>query len=219
MFFDDLLTNFEANDTGVRTGGGAPCYLSRLAHGRAQFTNSEVGMYTDPVLYPQNTNPYQIMDGKRALVADKLPGPMSLMQGGLTKVATYSSPIISTEKMPLFGYGRFSYRFALPNPTLGEWPAGWQLVLPHQRWPDCEQDTVELSFTHADPNKIFPYQTNWWNGNPGSRKQGQFANVFELLPGFRHQDFHDYWMEWTPTITRWGIDDILTFDPNPVLPE
>jgi len=211
-FSSDLVNGFEANDRG-RNSNGAPCFRSSLAHGRMQ-NNGEVGLYTDPVLYPQ-THPYQMINGQRALVAEKLPEPVPYMVGSQPKIATYASPIVSTETMPRFGYGRFSYKFALPSPTIGMWPAGWQLALPHWRWPDPEHDTVEISFTQADPKQVMPYQTHWW-GRPGrGAKQGQFVDVHELFSNFKYSDQHEYWCDWTPEVIRWGIDHILTFSaPN-----
>jgi beta-glucanase (GH16 family) len=177
--------------------------------------NGEVAIYTDPILYPQ-TNPYRIIDGKRALVAEKLPEPVSYTINNKVKRPTHSAPIVTTERMPRFGYGRFSYKFALPEPTVGMWPAGWQLALPHWRWPDPEHDTVEISFKTEDESKVLPYQTHWW-GRPGKRgmKQGQFVDVHSLFPNFTYADQHEYWCDWTPEVMRWGIDDVLTFSaPN-----
>lgn len=205
-FKDDLLaTNFLANDSGKRADG-TPCYVSRLPHGRFQ-NNGEVGIYTDPVLYPQ-TKPYQIApNGKRALVAEKLDPAVTLSTSGGLKTFSHSTPIVSTETMPLFGYGRFCYKFALPNPTTGMWPAGWQLVLPHSRWPDLEHDTVEISFT-GNPATTLPYQTHHWNaGNKADRHQGTHIAVLDLLPGFKHADPHEYWCDWTADQIRFGIDD------------
>ena len=212
-FFSDLVNGFACTATGL-DGSGKPCFKNALAHGRAQFSSGEVGLYSDPEQH--HTAPLQELGGKRLLVPEKLPSPVTLVQGTQSKTCTHSTPIVSTETNALLGYGRFEYRFALLDPQPGMWPAGWSLVLPPWRWPECEQDTVEISFNKPDLAQVLPYQTNWWRGPGGNgQDEGEFVNVFELLPGFAYRDPHSYWSEWTPERISWGIDEVLTFSaPN-----
>jgi hypothetical protein len=212
-FHSDLVTNFACTATGF-DGNGRPCFTNSLASGRAQFANGEVGLYSDPGLH--GTAPLQMLDGRRLLVPERLPSPIVLSQGGRTKRCTYSTPLVSTERNGRFGYGRFAYRFALLNMQQGCWPAGWQLCLPHYRWPNCEQDTVEISFNRPDFESVLPYQTNWWGAaGTGGSKEGQFVDIERLLPNFRYDEPHTYWSDWTPEYMAFGIDETLTFSvPN-----
>lgn len=230
--YDDLLTNFESTSTGFRADGVTPCYRTGHAHNPdptqaaiGQFNNSEVGANLRPDMWAgQQCTPYQVIDGKRALVAEKLLTPITASQGGITKTFTWSSPFISTQMMPLRGYGRFEAKIAFPNPTKGMWPSWWNLVLPHQRWPDAEQDVVEINFNATAAQiaacSVLPYQTNWWDkGGGSSSMQGQFANVCELQPSWSHGNFNTYWMDYTPELMRWGVNDFLTLSTPCMFPQ
>ncbi|SFT30593.1 family 16 glycosylhydrolase [Methylobacterium sp. yr668] len=212
-FYSDLVKEFDCTATGFDRDG-RPCFTNSLPSGRAQFTNLEVGLYSDPGLH--GTAPLQMLNGRRLLVPERLPRPTVVAQGGHTKLCTHSTPLVSTEHNGRLGYGRFAYRFALLNMQQGCWPAGWQLCLPHYRWPNCEQDTVEISFNQPDPASVLPYQTNWWGAaGTGGSKEGQFVDIERLLPNFRYDEPHTYWSEWTPEYMAFGIDEILTFSvPN-----
>ncbi|WP_173009477.1 family 16 glycosylhydrolase [Methylobacterium sp. P1-11] len=212
-FHSDLVTDFVCTATGLDRDG-RPCFTNSLPSGRAQFTNAEVGLYSDPRLH--GTAPLQMLDGRRLLVPERLPHPIVLTQGGHSKRCTHSTPLVSTEHNGRLGYGRFAYRFALLSMQQGCWPAGWQLCLPHYRWPNCEQDTVEISFNQPDPVSVLPYQTNWWGAaGTGGSKEGQFVDIERLLPNFRYDEPHTYWSEWTPERMAFGIDETLTFSvPN-----
>ncbi|MGU3330495.1 family 16 glycosylhydrolase [Methylobacterium mesophilicum] len=212
-FHSDLVTDFICTATGFDRDG-RPCFTNSLPSGRAQMTNLEVGLYSDPGLH--GTAPLQMLDGRRLLVPERLPRSILVTQGGHTKRCTHSTPLVSTEHNGRLGYGRFAYRFALLNMQQGCWPAGWQLCLPHYRWPNCEQDTVEISFNRSDSESVRPYQTNWWGAaGTGGSKEGQFVDTERLLPNFRYDEFHTYWSEWTPEFMAFGIDETLTFSvPN-----
>ncbi len=213
-FYSNLVTGAEITATGF-DAAGKPCFKNSLAGGtgRAQFTNAEVGLYSDPAT--DKTNPFQTYAGQRLLCPEKLPAPIVATSGPYTKTCTYSSPTITTETCALLAYGRFEFRFALRHPQPGMWPAGWMICLPASRWPACEIDAVEINCNGADPEEAWPFTTNHWPGAAGAAQEGQFANVFDLLPDFSYADMHSYWAEWTPERIVWGIDNTLVFSaPN-----
>lgn len=199
-FRSDLLKDFQASDSGY-DAAGRPIWKTQLGHGRTQ-DNGELGIATDPMLHA-GVRPFQIIDGRRALVAEVLPSPIRYKG----KDWRYSSPVLTTETFFRMGYGWSEARLSL-DPKPGLWPAFWAKPSPHWIWPP-ELDHLEVAFKGARPAEVSPFFTQWWRRGGKPAMRGVNVNVHALFPDWRWQDFHTYAVHWTPEVTEWIIDGVL----------
>jgi len=117
----------------------------------------------------------------------------------------YTSGSISTQNSRNWQYGRFEARMKLPV-SKSMWPAFWLMpqswATGHSTWPASgEIDIMEGKGSNP----------SWTSGaihfqNTDNNWQYRF-NVFELMNGNFHDDWHVFAYEWTATEHRWYLDD------------
>lgn len=160
VFESNFIHGFLVSDTGL-LADGTPCWQSKPAHGRTQDGNSELGLYVDPALYP-GTDPFPIVDGKRALRSEKLATPISY-DGRLWN---YTASMITSRKLRTASPGdRIECRLAMP--VLGQrgaWPAFW-LLSTTGYWPTDFKEIDMLEWPiNAGHNGWTFYTTQHWAG-------------------------------------------------------
>ncbi|MBR0697922.1 family 16 glycosylhydrolase [Bradyrhizobium lablabi] len=179
IFSDRLLGRDFASDDGF-TAGGAPCWQSRLATGRRQEGNRELGYYADPSLNPETTvwgiDP---ATGCRFIQAEHHPDGLSDGQGGQLAPGwrketpfRFSSAMVTSRtlfnRITLDSYVEFNVRLMK---VPGSWPALWLLPL-KPGWPP-EIDVLEAYIT-ASPRyrDDVIFSSIHWEGEKGPDARG-----------------------------------------------
>jgi hypothetical protein len=115
-------------------------------------------------------------------------------------------------------YGRIEIRAKLPTGR-GVWPALWFLELPAEpkdSWQRCgEIDMME--YVGYFPDAIHANLHNW--DENAENKRHSFGNY--ITKEKPYEDFHIYWMEWTPDLVEIYYDAkrIVSYCPDPEKPE
>lgn len=129
---------------------------------------------------------------------------------------SYTSARIKTEDKLTFTYGTIEARISMPDLADGLWPAFWTLGNNFSTvgWPDCgELDIVEMGSAAARADGVTNRRvgsTAHWEYNNGYAGYGLTHDAPSDLNG----GFHDFRMEWTPTLITTYIDgeQIWAFD-------
>jgi beta-glucanase (GH16 family) len=153
VYETDFVNGFEYSDTGL-DAAGEPCWSSRLAHGRTQPNNQELGLYADPVILP-GTNPFPIIDGKRRLRSERL---TNTWQG---QTYQYTAALLRSNRMtPILPGYKVEARIAMPLTGMrGAWPAIW--FLPRDgSWPP-EIDVMEWAIGSGSSPWVFNTTQHW----------------------------------------------------------
>ncbi|TCL64120.1 family 16 glycosylhydrolase [Rhizobium sp. BK251] len=158
-FSETFGTGFAATDGGLKADGITPCWGTRLAHGRTQATNKEVGYYADAVINP-GTTPFLTVDGKFNLqseffqdgVKDATGTPIPCgwdVVGGQVQPFRFSASLISTQRnFNTINVGSYvEAKLTMPR-VQGCWPAFW-FVATDLSWPSIEFDMFEGFFSKA----------------------------------------------------------------------
>jgi hypothetical protein len=202
-FETNFIDGFEVTDTGKNVEG-LPCWQSRLAHGRTQPANAELGLYSDPVLFPE-TNPFPLVDGKRVLRSEKLATPIT-WDG---KPWNYTASVITSRALPQAQVRpgmRVEARFAMPVlGKRGAWPAFWMLPT-SGAWPP-EIDMMEWPINSAHNAWIY-WSTQHWT--PGHSSRGYPLDIRLLGATTDLTNFHTYGVEIDDEKIRFEFDGAKT---------
>ncbi len=207
LVFEPVLGGaFRASDTGFDSSG-APAWRTRLPHGRTQPANKEPGYYSDAQLHPC-ANPIQLIDGKRALVAEH----RSVIDAASGGRFDYTASVITSETTFTLQYGFVEERLKLPDVS-GAWAAFW-LLPADKSWPP-EIDIMEAMGSHSAPREATSYTysvAQHWLEGKAHKSNVQWINLNEK--GIRphpdiYSEFHTYGLEWTPATLRSFFDGAL----------
>ena len=179
VFSDRLLERDFACDSGF-SPSGAPCWQSRLATGRRQDGNKELGYYADPVLNPETTvwgiDP---ATGCRFIQAEHHEDGLSDGQGGKLMPGwrketpfRFSSAMVTSRtlfnRITFNSYVEFNVRLTrIP----GSWPGLWLLPV-EPGWPP-EIDVME-AYIIASPRyrDDVIFSSIHWKGEKGPDARG-----------------------------------------------
>jgi hypothetical protein len=179
IFSDRLLDRDFASDEGF-TAGGVPCWQSRLASGRRQDGNKELGYYADPSLNPE-TMVWGIdaATGCRFIQAEYHQDGLSDGQGGKLVPGwqketpfKFSAAMVTSRtlfnRIALDSYVEFNVRLTkIP----GSWPALWLLPV-SPGWPP-EIDVLEAYIiTSPRYRDDVIFSSIHWQGEKGPDARG-----------------------------------------------
>jgi len=120
----------------------------------------------------------------------------------------FSSSRLTTHGRLAFKYGTLLARVKVPNLQNGLWPAFWLLGnnIGQVAWPACgEIDILEMGTHDAIVAGVVNRRVNaaaHWDFNGSYALYGLFSD----RPADLHNDYHLYWVTWTPTEIRAFID-------------
>ena len=190
VFSDDLLDRNFASDGGFKADG-APCWQSRLATGRRQDGNKELGYYADPSLNPETTvwgiDP---ASGCRFIQAEYHEEGLSDSNGGKLSPGwrketpfKFSAAMVTSRtlfnRITLNSYVEFSVRLAnIP----GSWPGLWLLPI-KPGWPP-EIDVLE-TYVAAPPHdrKDVIFSSIHWMSDTGHKARGAAVPLSQFEQG------------------------------------
>jgi hypothetical protein len=204
VFESNFIDGFEFSDTGLKADG-TPCWQSRPAHGRTQDGNKELGLYVDPVLYP-GTNPFPIVDGKRALRSEKLAAPITYD----SRQWNYTASMITSRKLRTIAPGgRLEARFAMPVlGKRGAWPAFWLMPVSGAWPPEIDMLEWPINATH---NAWTYFTTQHWASSTGSHQMRSYPlDIRQIGATEDLTGFHTYGVEITDEELRFDIDGVKT---------
>jgi hypothetical protein len=193
---------FKASDQ-----GGANTFLTRFNFGRDQAGNGELGLYTDPVLYP-GTNPYEIRNGVLVMRAEKFAAPKSYNG----KMFNYGACVLEANWLSqLYGYYECE---AQTSSARGTWGAFW--LLPSDgTWPP-EIDIYEQPRNGEVLNWCTTANNHYNDAN--GQHQMVLSGTLNLrnMPGFPKDidlttGFHTYACDWRADWTVWYVDGVEVF--------
>lgn len=194
----DFLTDFKVTDSGFDENN-LPVWRSRFHFGRDQAGNKELGLYSDSTVFPSVSDPFPVVNGKRAVVGQKFDTPITYNN----KVFNYGAALLSSQRFLTVRAGnRIEVNAALPvNGKYGMWPAIW-LLPTSLGWPP-EIDMMERP-VFAGENSYWFYTTEHWPVTGGTAKKGFRIDTRALAATTDTSDFHTYGL---------NLDaDRLTFD-------
>lgn len=169
----------------VRDKNGPGEWRSGFAWGRVQASNGELAPYADARLHP-GTDPHPIVDGRRALQAERRP----VTDKG--KLYPWSTAMLSSRGMrPGWRYGYFELRVRVPQAP-GTTPAFWMLPDDDYAWPP-EIDIFEIFQTRAAGAKP-PFTSTIHFKEPDGRKRQEGVH----LPFPDPFGWHVIGFDWTP---------------------
>jgi Glycosyl hydrolases family 16 len=188
VFSDNLLASDFASDSGFRSDG-KPCWQSRLANGRQQDGNKELGYYADPALNPEaavwGVDP---STGRRFIQAEYLEGGLSDRNGGKLSPGwqkdipfSYSAAIVTSRtlfnRITLGSYVEFEVKLAR---VAGSWPALW-LLPANDAWPP-EIDVLEVFINSPGHAANVVTSSIHWRGAGGHRSYGAEVPLTQFEP-------------------------------------
>jgi beta-glucanase (GH16 family) len=199
--FELNLADFHATDTGRIDG--KPCWRTRFHHGRTQTGNSEIGLYTDPVLHP-GTRSFEVRDGALRLRVEKLARPILFEPEG--REYAYGTSVLTSQALfnQLYGYYEWDARL---SDARGTWSGLW-LVPADGSWPP-EIDVMEAprngEFGKSDSNAASHWVAGGVHLSVASKLQADriLGRPINLV-----DDFHRHSVDWRPDYTTWFIDDV-----------
>lgn len=199
----NFIDGFKATDTGLDENG-VPCWQSRPAHGRTQDGNKELGLYTDPTLYP-STDPFPIVDGKRVLRSEKLATPLTYSN----RSWNYTASMITSKTFKSIGPGsRVECRLAMPVlGKRGAWPAFW-LMPTNGNWPP-EIDMLEWPI-NSGHNAWTYYTTQHWTASGSHLMKSYPIDLRQIGITTDLTGFHTYGVYITEEEIRFDIDGKIT---------
>jgi hypothetical protein len=212
---EDFLGDFQATDVGLKSDGVTAGWRDRLTHGREQTGNNEDGYYA-PSTGTAATPLVMMPSGKRALKAEYIPNYITTS----FKTYNYTSAVIIGHRNTAT-YVKpgdiVKFRVKITNPTVHTWPAVW-LLPTNQQWPP-EIDLMEAFYTNttgfASPSSTHAYRaTSHWfnNGSYGTARQ-----IEDILPGFAHNDWHEWSCYLGPNYTEYFVDGLpFVMVPNKI---
>ena len=121
----------------------------------------------------------------------------------------YTSGRLLTQDKWDWAYGRIEARIKVPAGT-GLWPAFWMLGsdINEVGWPQSGEIDI-MEFVGREPNEIFG--TIHGPGYSGAQSIG---NDFDFgVPV--SDEYHTFWVEWTPELIRWYVDGIFYHRATP----
>ena len=195
---------FKATDSGF--SDGKPCWRTRFGYARVQLANHELGIYTDPVLFP-GTRPFEVRDQVLALRTEKLSSDIRDPASGQS--FGFGSSVLTTQTLFNQAYGYFEWDARL-NAAPGTWGGLW-LLPADGGWPP-EIDVMEsprngrYGRSHTNVAAHWRQQGRHWSISarlPVDRLLGQKADLVG--------DFHKHAVEWRPDFTTWFVDDVEIF--------
>ncbi len=171
--------------------------------------NTLIGDGCDIDLCGWGNNERQYYQAENAVVSDgtlKIIAKLENVGGG-----AYTSARITTKDKQDFRYGRMEARIKVP-PGRGTWPAFWMLPTDevYGGWPQSGEIDI-MEYVGRDPAEAFG-TIHYGDPKPNNAFQGE---VFELLEGEFHEDFHVFAIEWKADEIRWFIDDMLYSTKRP----
>lgn len=195
----NFIDGFEATDSGLLPDG-TPCWQSRPAHGRTQDGNKELGLYSDPAIFPM-TNPFPVVDGKRVLRSELLSSPLTYD----SRQWNHTASMITTRKLRTVAVGdRVEARFAMPVlGKRGAWPAFW-LMPTNGNWPP-EIDMMEWPI-NSGHNAWTYYTTQHWSVGGSHLMRSYPLDVRALGITTDLTQFHTYGVEIREKDIRFDID-------------
>lgn len=205
------IANFDANEAGV-DASGKRVYRSRLAHGRTQTRNGELGLYTDPKLFP-GTRPFEVRNDVLILRGEKFPAPIRYprsIDGGDDKYYTYGSSVVTTQGLHEQRYGYFEWEVIQPW-ARGAWSAGW-LLPADGSWPP-EIDVWDIPRNGAYLKHDINLGHNWVTCSANPQTISSRINLQRSLgkPVNLVDEFHSYGLDWRSDFTTWYVDDVEIF--------
>lgn len=134
-----------------------------------------------------------------------------IVQGGVLKINAikelysgydYTSARILTKDKFVFKYGKVEISAKLPA-GVGTWPALWMLGSDFETaiWPACGEIDI-MEHKGSELNKI--YGTFHYPGHSGGNASGYTRTISNATTAF-----HKYQLEWTSSIIKISVDDIL----------
>lgn len=159
-----------------------------LGTGSSGWGNNEAQSYTD------SPNNIIIEDGILKITAR-------------TENGGYSSARIKTEGLFGFTYGRVEVRAKLPTGG-GTWPAIWMLGQNYKTNPWPESGEIDI-MEHVGNSQNTVFSSLHMPGNFGGN-----AITKSIVESTVSSEFHNYSVEWSPTLIKFMIDDKVyhTFD-------
>ena len=227
LLFATDMSDFAASDTGL-DAEEKPIWTSRLAHGREQPTNHELGYYVDPALHPA-TKPWgHGANGRFFLQAERHEGGVRDWQGNIITDSQgdpyrYSASLVTTKRLfNRIAAGCFVEAKLQLDPVFGSWPAFW-LLPDDERSETLEIDVLEGFFRRSEldkPNLEMIGTTVHWNGGAaGHQMYSQSASIIEdLIPGFDPFAAHVWGLHRAETALTFYVDDLPFFQLPNVVP-
>lgn len=204
LAFELDLANFKATDSGLMDG--KPCWRTRFSHGRTQLGNHEVGLYTDPALFP-GTRPFEVRDNLLALRTEKLAHDIRDPVSG--QVFAYGASALTTQTLFSQAYGYFEWDARL-NSAQGTWSGLW-LLPAGGGWPP-EIDVVETprngryGRAHTNVAAHWIQDRQHWSVSARLPVDRILGHSLDLV-----SDFHRHAVDWRPDFTTWYVDDVEIF--------
>jgi hypothetical protein len=204
LAFELDLARFKATDSGF--SDGKPCWRTRFSDTRVQLANHELGIYTDPVVFP-GTKPFEVRDHLLALRTEKLGSEIRDPASGQS--FAFGSSLLTTQTLFSQVYGYFEWDMRL-NTAPGTWSGLW-LLPADGGWPP-EIDVMEAPRNGRYGRGHTNVAAHW-------RQDGRHWSISARLPVDRLLgqktdlvgDFHKHAVEWRPDFTTWFIDDVEIF--------
>lgn len=118
----------------------------------------------------------------------------------------YTSARLTTKGKGDWLYGKIEVMAKVPG-GLGLWPAIWMLPTKstYGGWPNSGEIDIMEHVGYEPDSAYFTVHTQAYNHSIGTHKSGALAK-----PGLEEQ-FHLYWIEWTPEKIDFYMDDTLAF--------
>lgn len=211
LAFSEDFANFQATDSGFLADGVTPCWRTRLAHGRTQPGNQELGYYADAALNPGTTPFFKDANGRLVLQSEYFPNGVLDQSGApipcpwdIPNPFFYSSTIITTQRnFPTVRKGDYVEARMTMCLQEGSWPAFW-LIASDLSWPSIELDMFEGFFSNAGSLGQVGTTVHWKNASGGH-------SMFALrLPqtGIDITQPHTWGMYWGDKEVTFYCDDV-----------
>lgn len=156
LIFKEDFTNFQASDSGYLADGVTPCWRTRLAHGRTQPGNQEMGYYADATQNPGTTPYFKDAQGRLVIQSEYFPNGVLDSNGNpipcpwdIPNPFRFTSTVLTTQRnFNTFRKGDYAEaRMTMCNQE-GSWPAFW-MIARDLTWPSIELDMFEGFFANA----------------------------------------------------------------------
>ncbi|MFL1378147.1 MULTISPECIES: discoidin domain-containing protein [unclassified Nocardiopsis] len=152
--------------------------------------------------YIDSPDTIRVENGSLVLHGNHCPGGCVTNDAG---TFDFTSGRVDTFERFDFTYGRVSARIKLPTGD-GFWPAFWLLGSnvddPDVSWPGSGEIDIMENIGYND------WASTSLHG-PGYSAEGNVGESHTYPGGGGATDWHEYSVEWTPTATRFHVDDVL----------
>ncbi|TIM14445.1 MAG: glycosyl hydrolase family protein [Mesorhizobium sp.] len=214
VFHEDFGAGFEATDSGFRADG-TPCWRNRLAHGRTQPSNKELGYYASEELNPGTKPLVRDENGKLCLQVEHFPEGVRDAAGNTIPCAwdgpgyfhRYTSTVITTQRSfnTILPGTYFEGRMTMPL-VRGTWPALWTIAA-DLTWPSIELDLFEGFFINSALLADVGTTVHWENS---SGNHSMFAIKLAGL-GIDVKLPHTWGCYWGTDLVTFYCDDVAYF--------